>query len=418
MNITQIEARLTEISTELTALSELNKETGLDEVQAKLAEDLNAEVDSLTASLKAAKEAQAKIDAKIAELKARDNALIETHEPTPEPEVAKLPACVRGQKSRHFETPQDAFTSAQYLAHLTGSRSASEFLAAQSVGTDDKGGFTVPDPLSNALINLLEEHGVARRACKRVVMSALTWTVPKLVGHATVYYPDEAASITESDLTFGQVQLIAKKLAGLVKMSTEVTEDSIISMMDVVVQSLAYGIAIEEDKNLFLGVSGGVNEDGIKGDASVADTNVASVATMALTDLNAVTVSVGNPIIGARNEWYLNSTMYNGPIRDLLNAAPGNTASEYAAGSRPTLLGYPVNYVNVLPGANASGAGELLGVFGDLSLGCYFGDRRALNFKTLNELYAETDQVGVQCTERIDIKVANPEVIAKLTITG
>ena len=90
---------------------------------------------------------------------------------------------------------------------------------------------------------------------------------------------------------------------------------------------------------------------------------------------------------------------------------------ELEEGQRPTLLGYPVNFVNVLPGASASTPGDLLAVFGDLRLGCYFGDRRALNFKTLNELYAENDQIGVVATERIDIKVANPEVLAKITIT-
>jgi HK97 family phage major capsid protein len=52
-----------------------------------------------------------------------------------------------------------------------------------------------------------------------------------------------------------------------------------------------------------------------------------------------------------------------------------------------------------------------------LRLGAYFGDRRALNFKTLNELYMENDQIGVVATERIDIKVANPEVLSKITIT-
>jgi hypothetical protein len=35
----------------------------------------------------------------------------------------------------------------------------------------------------------------------------------------------------------------------------------------------------------------------------------------------------------------------------------------------------------------------------------------------LNELYAETDQVGVQVTERIALDVVNPEVLSKITLT-
>ncbi len=79
------------------------------------------------------------------------------------------------------------------------------------------------------------------------------------------------------------------------------------------------------------------------------------------------------------------------------------------------LLGYPVNFVSALPSAPASG--ELVAVFGDLRLGAYFGDRRALNFKTLSELYMENDQLGVVATERIDIAVSCPEVLSKITIT-
>ena len=248
-------------------------------------------------------------------------------------------------------------------------------------------------------------------------MSAETWSVPKVAGHTTVYYPAEAAAITASDMTFAQVQLVAKKVAALVKMSTEVVEDSIISMMDTVVQDIAYSIAIAEDQNLFNGVASAINADGIKGDASVADTNVASVSALALDDLTAATVSIGNPIVGARNEWYMNPTLFHGPIRDLVNAAGGNTIRDFEGGQRPSLLGYPVNFVSVLPGSSASTSGDLLAVFGDMSLGAYFGDRRALSFKMLNELYAENDQVGVVATERIDIQVVNPEVLGKITLT-
>ena len=337
---------------------------------------------------------------------------------TPEKEVVNvIPAKVKAQRSKHFASSEDAFTAGMYLAHLGGDRRAGEILAAQSVGTDNKGGFTVPDPLSNALINLLEDYGVARRYCRRIVMSALTWSVPKVTQHAAVSYPDEAAPIDETDVTFGQVLLTAKKIAALVKMSTEVQEDSIISMMDTVVQSLAYSISIAEDTNLFNGVAGGINTVGIKGDADVADTNVASVGALALTDLTAASVAIGNPIVGARNAWYMNPTLFHGPIRDLVNVAGGNTIADLEGGQQPRLLGYPVVFTNVLPGASASASGDLLAVFGDLSLGCYFGDRRSVTFKMLNELYAENDQVGVQVTERIALDVVNPEVLSKVTLT-
>ncbi len=212
------------------------------------------------------------------------------------------------------------------------------------------------------------------------------------------------------------MSLVAKKMTALSKISAEMTEDSIVSIMDVVVQDMALQMAIEEDKNLFLGVAGGLNSDGIKSDTNVTEQTVANVGALALSDLTSLTVATGNPIVGARNEWYINPTLFHGAIRDSLLAAGGNTQSVIEGGQRPTLLGYPVNFVNVLDGASASASDSLLAVFGDLSLGCYFGERRGLNFRTLNELYANTDQVGIQCTQRAAVAVANPEVIAKLTL--
>ena len=416
--IHEINARLESIADELQALSDLSQENELDQNQIELVNELDAEFKSLEEKRMSLQAVQDKLDAaKAAKAIPETSSMVEPAqiEDSVKEDKQVIPARVKNQRVKHFASAEDAYISGMYLAALGGNARAKEFLAAQSIGTDSLGGFTVPDPLSDALINLIEDRGTARQKSQRIVMSADTWSVPKVAGQATIYYPNEAASITDSSVSFSQVQLTAKKLAALVKMSTEVTEDSILDMLSVVVDSIAYSIALEEDKNLFNGVAGGVNTSGIAGDASVDDTNVASVSALALTDLTACSAGIGNPIIGAVNEWYMSPVVFHGAVRDLLNAAGNNSMRELEEGQRPTLLGYPVNLVSCLPSAPASG--ELVAVFGDLRLGAYFGDRRALNFKTLNELYAENDQIGVVATERIDIKVANPEVLAKITIT-
>ncbi len=416
--IHEINARLESIADELQALSDLSQENELDQNQIELVNELDAEFKSLEEKRMSLQAVQDKLDAaKAAKAIPETSSIVEPAqiEDSVKEDKQVIPARVKNQRVKHFASAEDAYISGMYLAALGGNARAKEFLAAQSIGTDSLGGFTVPDPLSDALINLIEDRGTARQKSQRIVMSADTWSVPKVAGQATIYYPSEAASVTDSSVSFSQVQLAAKKLAALVKMSTEVTEDSILDMLSVVVDSIAYSIALEEDKNLFNGVSGGVNTSGIAGDASVDDTNVASVSALALTDLTACSSGIGNPIIGAVNEWYMSPVVFHGAVRDLLNAAGNNSMRELEEGQRPTLLGYPVNLVSCLPSAPASG--ELVAVFGDLRLGAYFGDRRALNFKTLNELYAENDQIGVVATERIDIKVANPEVLAKITIT-
>jgi HK97 family phage major capsid protein len=416
--IAEINARLESIADELQALSDLSAESELDQTQIDLVNELDAEFNKLEEERNSLQAVQDKLDAaKAAKAVPQASSVVEPAQIEDSIEESKevIPARVKNQRSKHFASSEDAFKSGMWLAALGGNRRAKEFVAAQNITTAADGGNLVPDPLSDALINLLESYGVARQACQRVVMSADTWTVPKVTAHAQIYYPAEAAAITESDLSFGQVSMTAKKLAALVKMSTEITEDSIVDIMNVVVESIAYSISIEEDKNLFNGVAGGVNTAGIKGDASVDDTNVASLGALALTDLTACASGIGNPIIGAQNEWFMSPVVFHSQVRDLLNAAGGNAIQDLEGGQRPLLLGYPVNLVSCLPAAPASG--DLVAVFGDLRLGAYFGDRRALNFKTLNELYMENDQIGVVATERIDIKVANPEVLSKITIT-
>jgi HK97 family phage major capsid protein len=420
--IAEINARLESIADELQALSDLSAESELDQTQIDLVNELDAEFNKLEGERNSLQAVQDKLDAaKAAKAVPQASSVVEPAQIEDSIEESKevIPARVKNQRVKNFASAEEAFVSGMYLAALGGSRKAKDFMAAQSIGTDSEGGYTVPDPLSANLINLLENYGVARQACQRIVMSADTWAVPKLASHATVYYPAEAASITESSLSFGVVNLTAVKLAALVKMSSEIVEDSVISMADTAIESIAYAMSTAEDENLFNGVSSGVlaPTSAIKGNGSVNDTNVASVSALALTDLTACSVDIGNPIVGARNEWYMNSTLFHGPVRDLLNAAGGNTLSDLEGGQRPTLLGYPVNFVNVLPGASASTSGDLLAVFGDMRLGAYFGDRRALNFKTLNELYAENDQIGLVATERVSLAIANPEVLSKITIT-
>lgn len=422
-NPNDIKAELSDVSLELEALAQ-SEDAGLEELQAlqAKAEVLEGELDSALKIEDIKRDILAKREA-AAEAAEQPSVVAEAIQPSIEEEPQmKIPAVVATSRSKYFASAEDAFVAGQAIRAMAGNRQAQSFM--NDMATNDANGSdnTIPAPLSNALINLLEEYGVARQKCKRIVMSQNTWDVPKLNGHVTINYTGEAQSIAASDVSFEQVSLVAKKMTALTKLSSEVTEDSIISMMDTVVQSMAYQLAIEEDKNLFLGVSGGLLENNatgsLRGNSSIADTNVASVSALALSDLTAATVSVGNPVVGARNEWYINPTLFHGKIRDLANASGGNTISHIGDALRPTLLGYPVNFVNTLPGASASGVGELVAVFGDLNLACYFGERRGLNFRTLNELYANTDQVGIQCTQRVALKVANPEVLAKITLTA
>lgn len=420
MNLSEIAARLEAISVEVEALSDVALEAG-DNSEETLAQ-IEA-LDNEFTGLKAKQDRQEKIQARIDEIVA---SRVAPSAPAVEPEASiepelqkenvmdKIPAAAKYNKSNVFASSEDAYVAGQFLLATAGDRQAADFMAAQSEGDNAKGGFTVPTPLSSELINLVEQYGVARNVCRRIVMGSETWSVPKVVGHTTIYYPAEAEALTASDMNFSQVSLTAKKMAGLVKMSTEISEDSIISMTDTIVRDLAWGFSKAEDENLFTG--GPIYTGGITGETANVNsaTSVVDVPSITLEDLVAVTAGVGQER-GLNNKWYMSPTLWNGQVRDLLNAAGGNADTNLAAGVSRSLFGYPVELVNAMSGA-AAASGDLLCVFGDLGVSHYFGDRRNLNFQYLDQLFAVNDQVGIKCTQRIDIAGVNPEVLSLLSV--
>lgn len=410
-----INARLSDIADEMQAISDVALEG-----EGSLSDEDNKQIDALNlefSNLETEKDRLVKIQAakdKIAAAKLTPAAVAAVIEPDVNKEDEPLiPAQVKNQKSAYFASSEDAYRSGMWLAALAGNPKAKQFMASQNETTAGAGIETVPTPLSNVLVNLLEEYGAARSLCRRVAMGALTWTVPKVIGHAAISYPSEEQALSDSSMSFEQVTLTCKKMAGLVKISSELVEDSIVNIVDEVTRDLAFGMTSAEDQTLFTGSS--IYSGGIQGDASVVGNTVAGVSSIALTDLTALVALLPN-YAGIRREWCFNRSLFYGQIRDILNASPGNSIADIENGQRPSLFGFPVNLVEAMPGQSANTSGDLLATFGDIGTSHYFGDRRNLSFRILDQLYANTDQIGVQATQRIAIAPVNGEALVKLTI--
>lgn len=328
-------------------------------------------------------------------------------------------SCFRSSSRVGFkgqESERDAYVSGLWLASITGNAWATQKIAdlgisnAMSEGTDSAGGFTVPDPLANEIIRLVEMYGVFRQYTRVVPMTADTLSVPRRTAGLTVYYPAEGAGITASDMTFAQAVLTAKKYATLSLMSTELSEDSVISMAALTAQEIAYAIAVAEDTNGFTGDGTGtyasitgLSDALLAGSVKTAASGKDTVQELALTDYHAAK-GAQLKVPGSRNFWFVNSDVYENSMAPLMTAAGGNTATDIANGTQPRFLGTPVVFTEVLPNA-AAAAGSTVAYYGDLSLAATMGSRRDVTIKTLNELYAATDQIGIQATSRSAITV-------------
>src|SRR5205085_2587133 len=103
---------------------------------------------------------------------------------------------------------------------------------AQSEGVNSAGGFLVPTPMMDAIIDLREEFGVFRKSAQIIPMSSDTLAWPRRTGGLTANFIGEAVSVTESSATWDNVNLVAKKLGVLTRISTELSEDALVSIAD------------------------------------------------------------------------------------------------------------------------------------------------------------------------------------------
>jgi HK97 family phage major capsid protein len=192
---------------------------------------------------------------------------------------------------------------------------------ALSEGTNDKGGFTVPEIWASKIYNIVQEKSIMIPFCEQVEMKSDTWYAPTVTAGSTAYWPAELGTITGSDLTFGQVTLTAKKVASKVQLSTELAEDSLVDVMKIVSGQMAEDIALDIDSAIingnghFTGMRAAAGNDvaasGADGDAithrKILDAIYAGAAdkfkydTMVcnprtIRDLRALTDSTGRPL--------------------------------------------------------------------------------------------------------------------------
>ena len=293
-----------------------------------------------------------------------------------------------------------------------------EMKAAQGEDETSTGGAIVFPEFEATLIDLREEYGVFRRNISATPMKGDVKSIPRRTGGVTAYFVGEGASITTSNKTFDVVKLTARKIAALVPYSTEISEDAAINIADDLAREIAYAFALLEDQCGFIG-DGTSTYGGIRGVtraltpgvsatlASVAgikvQTGTASFSGALLADFQG---TIGKlPLYAGRNpKWYMHNTFYNNVPAALSTAAGGNTVQHIAQGpSRNMLLGYPVEFSQVLPFTWV--ANTIFALFGDLSLAAKLGDRRQTTLFTDPYSLTATDQIQIRGTERFDIVV-------------
>lgn len=280
-----------------------------------------------------------------------------------------------------------------------------------------QGGALVPSEMEAAIISLRDSYGVARQLARVRPMASDTLLVPRRTGGVTAYFfqDDDGTGVTSSDKGWDLVRLSTKKLGALAKISRDLIEDAVISVIDDMAQEQAYAFAKLEDQCLIIGdgtsTYGGITGINTKFEAVAYAGRTALTSGHDLlsevdnTDLTTVMGNVSQYAIGSGAKW-LCSALAKSLVFNRLKAVAGGNSIQ-TLGQMPTddFLGYPIVTSEVMPAVATTLNAKVMMVFGRFDMAASIGSRRGIEMQTLVERYAELGLIGVLCTERFDCNV-------------
>jgi len=278
---------------------------------------------------------------------------------------------------------------------------------AMSEGDDLKGGNLVIPEFENAIIKRMENYGVFPRFVRQTTMVSETKTIPRRLSGLTVYFPGEAGTITDSDLTQNQVNLTAKKAATLTKISNELSDDAVVAIANEVADEIAYAHAVKVDQIGFLGdatstYAGITGLDNALAAGSISTATSTTIGALTLTEAEACVAKLLQ-VPGIRPVWFVHSAIFWNGLARLQVAAGGNAVMDVGGGPQLQFLGYPVVFTQALSSAGTTGT--TWGFIGDLSLAATMGMRRGISIAADSSVYFASDQIAIRSTYRYDINV-------------
>ncbi|MFT3745451.1 MAG: phage major capsid protein [Pyrinomonadaceae bacterium] len=286
--------------------------------------------------------------------------------------------------------------------------------AAQIEGVNEKGGFTVPEEFGNDIVQLMEKYGVFRSHAHIVPMSSDRRTDPILNGELESQFVGEMEEGSDQDLDFGMIGYTARKQMVLIPFSSELSEDSAISIGDHLAEASARAFAYKEDICGFNGdgtsTYGGML--GIREALKSVDGTIANIkglqvgsgnaySELALVDFEGVVGRLPDYADTGSASWYVSRKFYYNVMVRLLLAASGTTPTEIEDARNRKFLGYPVVFAKVMPSTEANS--QVCAIFGDLSLGARLADRRLFTTAIDESLLFRKDALLFRATSRFDI---------------
>jgi len=404
----------------------------IDAVRAIEAEDTTARDVELIDLNKRADELTAKIDfeKKVAESAKNLRSVVDRCSPAPEAteersEKVRIEAVPFSGRLRAFQNARDAYQVGMWFKAKSGDAEARrwcqdhgvEARAQGSTGATTGSAF-VPDVLSSTVIRLVDQYSAFAQNATNVVMPSDVLLFPRRTAGATAYWINENTAITASDPTSNQVTLTAKKVAGAVTISSELLQDSIVSISDWIAAELALTLsnAVEEAAwsgnpsnapavaGLVSGYTGGLL-------AASAATYAASLVTAAgdtpdeVTKANLLAMMAKVPQHSRQGAKWFCSPFFFASCMQALDLNQGGSVG-LSQGMGPTFLGSEVVLTDRLP-SGADSTGNIMALYGNMANSSYYGIRQAIEIASSDQVNFLSDQTVIRAVARVAITHAN-----------
>lgn len=288
----------------------------------------------------------------------------------------------------------------------------SEFRRVSDVlqeGTDENGGYLVPEEYDRRLIDVLDEENIMRGLATKITTSG-EHKINIAATKPAAAWIEEGGAIQFTDATFGQKLMDAHKLHVAIKITDELLYDNAFNLENYIITQFGKAMANAEE-DAFLNGDGKGKPKGMLVDAETGVTT--STASISSDDIIDLIYSLKRPY--RKNASFMMNDTTIAAIRKLKDNNNNYIwQPAYQAGEPDRLLGYTLHTSAFFP---EKAAGKIALAFGDYS---YYniGDRGSRSLQQLKELFAGNGMVGFLMKERVDGLLILPEAIKVLKIKG
>jgi len=278
-------------------------------------------------------------------------------------------------------------------------------------GTDNEGGYAVPDDFYNRIVEQRQELSWVRQApVTRFVVNHDRILIPTEGTAATkLVITDEEAGYNENEPLFGQVALTMYKFTKMLKISEEMLDGDAVGLEAYIASVVARASAAAENYYCTTSNGSGAPQGIINGATASGITNAAK-ATILASEVIATMGTVASPYHNANSGFLM-----TGASKFHIMASTGSNFQFIPTPSGGDILGYPIYIAPDMDSVGTTSGKAVL--FGDFSMYA-FGERQGLTLSRNPYVYQANGQIGLFVKQRFGGAVLQSAALKYLTLAN